>query len=152
MSVRNFLGISKKAKSEKPSENSKNVSEKDTNTPEKKPNDDPDQELDANPDNEPESKDQPVTDSDESKEDEKELKDDDKPATNIPGEANNDSELIIPTKDEAIVKFIAFFKQVPESNWTLFNQMFVSQEQAIKKLDIMSNPNEVHIIKVEFPE
>jgi len=56
------------------------------------------------------------------------------------------------TKPAIPLKFIAFFKQRPESNWTLYPQMFVSKKQATKKLDLVSDPNEIHIIEVDLPE
>lgn len=47
---------------------------------------------------------------------------------------------------------VAFYKQTPDSNWTLFPQAFISEEQATKKLDLMSNPNEIHLTIIDLPK
>ncbi len=59
---------------------------------------------------------------------------------------------VLPEPVKSLLNVIAFYKQTVDSPWTLFPQAFLSEEQAITKLDITSNPNEVHFVTIDFPE
>lgn len=58
----------------------------------------------------------------------------------------------IKEKQQKFDTFVALYKQTPESNWILYPQMFISEDQATKKLDLMSDPNEIHLAKIDLPE